>query len=545
MSHGRLFIGATILGAVTLAAPARADGPPSDLPKWCAGYDGSMDTSSGSIEDDAKNDGYATDRVAQDLARASCGYRSSAEGTKKIRDRVVAGRAKFQAATGLDDAETDELLAIEMDKKGAEAANDAFCKAIKVDEDDATPHEFSEFKARKYLVCDRGYGSGEYDWTDITEIEKVAQVSNCFHSLAGNFSSETDKFARQPWPMLEFATCNVLATRIDSKAYLEEVAADKRFNRYATLWAKAALTETLTRRSDVQAVYQRIGSKKPVLQELLFTAPEKGYADFMTMYTANQAVIDKARLLLLGANHLKELAKTDAGCSATFEPLLVKAMADKHPADLDAVHAAFQDTYIYYVGLAFATCEAIDGHDLVANAYSTRMVGGRVAGTARDAAAAATLAVMFANADDIDGVRDMTVQRMAPTVRLDVKAPPFTESEAVIASVGAPKDGKVKVTFKKDVWVEQLYDCKDTGRIDHIDDDGKFVYQQSCTPAGTQKHVDKVEPVLVEQRFAGALKAGAFLEMRVASGKDREAIPLTVYSDKDKKKLVGFLGFAL
>src|SRR3990167_5788463 len=117
------------------------------------------------------------------------------------------------------------MLAIEMDKKGAQAASDAFCKAIKVDEDDVTPHELSQAKALRYLVCDRGYGGGEYDWADLTEIEKVAQVNNCFTSVAGSFSSDTDKFAKQPWKMLQFATCHVLASRIDGKKFGAEIAA--------------------------------------------------------------------------------------------------------------------------------------------------------------------------------------------------------------------------------------------------------------------------------------------------------------------------------
>ncbi len=540
-------MGSTLYGitwvAFTWASVAFAQ--PSDLPKWCAGYNGASDTSSGSIEDEAKNTGYGTDKVAQTIAKASCAYRKSPEDTKKIRDRVVAGRAKFITATGFTEVEADEMFTLQMDKKRVEADSKEFCKAIKVDEADVTPHEFSQFKARKYLVCDQGYGGGEYDWTDLTELEKVAQVHNCFRAVAGNFSSETDKFARKPSVMVEFASCNVLATRIDSTKFMAEIAADARFNRYAALWAKAMLTDTLARTATVQAEYKKIGAKKPVLQELLFTAPEKGYADFMTMYEANKAVLDKARMLLAGANRIKDLAKTDPGCAATYEPLVVKAMGDKHPADLDAVKAAFQDAFLFYTGLAFATCEAIDGHDLVASAYLARMRGGRVAGAPIDAATAAVFGVLFANSDDIDGVRDMTLQRMAPAMRLEVKPPPSAESQAVIASVAPAKGDLVKVTFKKDVWIEQLYNCKETNRIDRIDDNGKLVYRQSCTPAGTVKHVDKEEPVLVEKRFAGALKANRLLEMRVTSGGERVAMPLTVYADKDKKKLVGYLGFAL
>lgn len=546
MRYGQLFSPVALAAAlVTTAGTAHADGPPKDLPRWCGSYDGKMDTSSGSIEEDAKNTGYATDRVAQSLAKASCGWRSDAEGTRKIRDRVVAGRVKFKEATGFSDAEVDEMLAIEMDKKVAEAANDTFCRAIKVDEDDVTPRELSQAKALRYLVCDRGYGAGEYDWADLTEIEKVAQVNNCFTSVAGSFSRDSDKFAKQPWKMLQFATCNVLATRIDGKKFGAEIAADKRFNRYAALWARATLHDTRLRTTAVQTVYQRIASKSPLLKELLFTSAEKGYTDFMTMYAASTPVIDQARALLAGAGKVKTLAKDHPGCAATFEPLMVKAMADKHPTDLAGVTATFRDPYMFYVSTAFAICEAIEGHDLVAHAYSTRMVGGQVAAAPIAAATGAFLEMLFANADEIGGASDTTPPRLTPRGRLDVRAPASTERQAVIDKAVPTKDGAVKVTFKKDVWIEQLLNCRDTNRIDHISDDGKFVYRQSCTPAGTKKHVDKEEPVLVEARFASALKAGRFLEFRVTTDKQRLALPYTVYADKTKKQLVGFLGFAL
>jgi len=546
MRFGTWTCRAALIAAIwTTAAPARADGPPGDLPRWCAGINGQTETSAGSIENDAKNTGYGTDRVARSIARGACGWRSSAEGTQKIRAQVAAGRAKFIAATGLTDAETDELFAIVVDQKRADADNAAFCKAIKVDEGDVTRHELSRAKALRYLVCDQGYGAGEYDWPDITQIEKVAQVHNCLKRVTGNFNSDTDKFAQQPWPMLEFATCNALATRIDGKKLVAEVAADKRFNRYAALWAKATLGDTLQLVRVARARYKKIGAKKPVLEEVLFTAPEQGYTAFTTLYDGNKEIIDKAAVLLAGAGKLKQLAKAHAGCAAVFEPLLVKAIADKHPADADGFKTAFRDTFIYYTGLAFATCEAIDGHDLVASAYATRMAGARAAAGPVDAARLAVLEVMFANADDIDGVRDMTAQNMTPPVRLNVSPPPSKETQAVIAAVAPSKNDLVKVTFKKETWVEQLYNCKETNRIDRIGDDGKIIYREICKAAGTKKHELKEEPVLVEKRFAGALKAGRFLEMRVTQGADRMAMPLSVYATKDKKQLTGYLGFVL
>ncbi|MGN6106280.1 MAG: hypothetical protein ACTHU0_14320 [Kofleriaceae bacterium] len=542
MQFGTLACGAALFAAISLSATtARADGPPGDLPKWCAGIDGRMESSASFIEDEAKNTGYGTDRVARTIARGACGWRTTAEGTQKIRERVAAGRAKFMAATGFSNAETDELFSIVFDQKRTTAESDAFCKAIRVDED-AAPHEVSKSKALRYLVCDRGYGGGDYDWTDLTEIERVAQVHGCLRSVSSNFNRDTDTFAQQPWTMLQFATCNVLATHLDPKKFAAEVAADPRFNRYAALWAKAALTETQQLIGVAQERYKKIGAKQPYFEELLFTAPAKGYSAFMALYNDNKAVMDQATVLFAGARKVKQLAK-HAGCAATFEPLLVKAMAEKHPTNLEGVKLAFRDTFIHYMGLAFATCEAIDGHDLVASIYGGRLSSEPSPGTPMEAVRAAVLEVMFANADDIKGVRDMTVQRPAP-ISGPVTSPPRTsEAQGVIASV-APKGDMIAVTFKKETWVEQLYNCKETNKIDRIDDRGKIVYRQVCTEAGTKKHELKEAPVVVEKRFAGALKAGRFLEMRVTEG-ERIAVPIAVYAAKDKKQLVGYLGFVL
>lgn len=533
------------LFVVAAAAPVYAGGPPGNLPPWCGGIDGQTETDYGSIENDAKNDGYGNERVARDIARGSCAWRNSAEDTQKIRDKVAAGRAKFIAATGLTEAEANELFAIVVDQRRASAENDAFCKAIKVDEDEVSAHELSRAKAMRYLVCTQGSGGGDYDWPDITQIEQVAQVSNCFHSLETNLNADTDKFAQQPWPMLQFASCNTMATRIDARRFLAEVAADPRFNRSSALWAKAALGEAFARIGKVRGRYKKIGAKKPVLEELLFTAPEQGYTAFASVHAANKDAMEQAVVLLGGANKLKQLAKTHAGCAATFEPLFTKALAAKKPTDADSVKAAFRDTFIHYSGLAFATCEAIEGHDLVASVYASEIRDTPAARGPVDAARAAALEVLFANADEIDGVRDMTPSRSAPTMRLSVSPPPSKEAQAVIASVAPAKDGMLKITFKKETWNEQLLNCKETNRIDRISDDGKIVYRQICSPAGTRKRELKEEPVLVEKRFADALKPGRFLEMRVTTGGERVAMPMRVYATKDKKQLTGYLGFAL
>ncbi len=139
----------------------------------------------------------------------------------------------------------------------------------------------------------------------------------------------------------------------------------------------------------------------------------------------------------------------------------------------------------------------------------------------------------------------MTPQRGAPTVRLNVSPPPSKETQAVVAAVAPGKDDMIKVTFKKETWVGQLYNCKATNRIDRISDDGKILHRAICSPAGTKEHELKEEPVLVEKRFAGALKSGRFLELRVTTGATRIAMPLRVLASKDKKQLSGYLGFAL
>ncbi len=543
MRRADLIVGLMCFGMLATASSARADGPPGNLPRWCAGFDGRTETSAGSIEDEAKNTGYATDRVAHTIARGACGWRSHEEDTRKIRDKVAAGRAKFRAATGLSDAETDELFTLEFDTKRAEAENQAFCKSVKVDED-AAPHDRSQAQARTYLVCDTNRGGGDYDWPDLTEIEKVAQVNNCFRHLQENFNSDTDKFAQAPHPMLEFARCNVLASRIDPKRYMAEVAADKRFNRYATLWAKAALNDTRLRTEIVEARYKKIAGKKPAFQDLLFTAPEKGYSEFLAMYRANQELVDKAAFLIAGSGKLEQLAKSDAGCAAKFEPVVVNALATKHPTTMDGIKDAFRDTFTFYMGMAFATCEALDDHPLVANAYAEPLRGVPAPGAPVEAAEAAALDAMFDNVDDIPGARDVTVQHIGPKVPLDVRAPSgTTEAQAVIAKVAPGKDHMVKLTFKQDTWIEELESCKETNKIDRIEN-GKLIYRQVCHAAGTKKHVTKEAPVLVEARFAGALEAGRFVEMRVLSA-GRVALPIKVFSGKDRKQLVGYLGFTL
>jgi hypothetical protein len=71
------------------------------------------------------------------------------------------------------------------------------------------------------------------------------------------------------------------------------------------------------------------------------------------------------------------------------------------------------------------------------------------------------------------------------------------------------------------------------------------MYRQNCHDTGLFTVNTTPQPIVVPASEAGNIAAGTWVDFVAEIGKLPRALPIAVYSDKAKKKLVNWYGFAL
>ena len=105
----------------------------------------------------------------------------------------------------------------------------------------------------------------------------------------------------------------------------------------------------------------------------------------------------------------------------------------------------------------------------------------------------------------------------------------------------------VQISFATQKHQEMNRSCTQTGRILQFRPDGSPVYYEKCHDTGLVTVDDTAEDITVTPEWAEGIKPGMFLHFDAAIGQPpgRRGLPKTTYTDKNKKKLVNFYGFAL
>jgi hypothetical protein len=105
----------------------------------------------------------------------------------------------------------------------------------------------------------------------------------------------------------------------------------------------------------------------------------------------------------------------------------------------------------------------------------------------------------------------------------------------------------VQVSFVKTKAQYMGQSCTQTNRIVTFDLGGSPIYYQSCKDTGMVTYDSTAKDITVPSEWADGIKAGASMDFDTARGEapGRIALPMAVYADKARKKLVNFAGFGL
>lgn len=514
---------------------------PDWAPAWCGNYRGATGTGYGGIEADLAKEGYFAERPMRELAQAQCEFRKGAPDTAKIRGVAAKYLAEFKAAFGFDDNDMNTLLSFHLNQQENGKIEKAACDRFAKIDTDLEAKEFAAEVALGRVACGTSKNA-DYDWFDTSAVSDVGYVVQCAASLSGDLSSK--QLARRPWKLVSFAQCESIAARLDRKKYMAEIVAAK-LEPFARLWAKAQFQRALTDMAKVRAYYNDVAKKDPAIADVIMQAPKAALEAFTAMRAEQPVLVDQVAVMLANLTRKPVMARFK-DCSEPYWVALRDRVSKAAPATLEAALAAFDSPMVGYLTAGLVVCEGNAKHADVANVFASK-VGAMPVGP-RDAVLWGALQSVAAHRDDIEGGSDFNGASFASRPRFDYGKGFGGSDSGVIAAVSADQGGLVTVKFKKESWMEPVYKCKETNRIDRVEfnnsGDAKIVYRENCVQVGQRKVEKLLPPTNVDARFAAALKAGRFVMMRMPSnnGGSSNGFPEQVWDTKARKKLVGYFG---
>jgi hypothetical protein len=529
--------------------------PPRGFPAWCAGHRGSTETGQLMLKkdlDDRDAEGWYAGDAVRHLAQASCAWRNNDRDgdTQKFQAIYHQRRAELMKLASMTDAETDELLAATLDEMKSRQAESDYCQSLKSDRDDdkTSSKDDAELKSRKFLVCHREtqFGTGVYDWPDASELQKLASAGNCMAGIAQSVTHGFDKTGKVRLRMA-FGHCNAMLSHVDQAKVDTEIATLPPVVRE---WAKVHRGVMVAAAGQARDFYTAYAAKNPEWKPVLFDEPDKAYQAFFTAYDANKTLLDKAKFLIENHKHHKVIAKL-AGCQDEFWKPLSKLVSSKHPASAEAGADALHDQTTYMLARGLVACSELDKQPEAETAFAKPLAYAPTGTGPEQAIQWALAQYVNAHSEDLGETFDAAAAKEITMLRgdaLDTRGGgSLDDITGVIKTVAPATTGWVKVSFKTESWMQDDYDCVETNKIDGIKSDGTLVYRQRCTYKGQSKHSSTEAPVLVDSKFAGALKPGRLAQLgrlRGGSG-DAKAVPTIVRASKDpKSKIVGYLGFS-
>ena len=543
-----LCLGSLLVGASTANAGGRytdeyGNTTPDWAPAWCGNYRGATGTGYGGIADDLAKEGYFAERPMRELAQAHCEFRKSAADTAKIRGIAAKYAAEFKAALGLNDSEFDTLLSFHLNQQENGKTEKAACSRFDKIDDDLEAKDFAKEQALGRVACGASR-NGEYDWFDTTAVSDVAYVVQCADFLVDDLA--TKSLARRPWKLVSYAQCATTAARLDRTKYVAELDAAK-LAPFAYLWAKAQYQRAVDSFAKVQTYYADVAKKDPAMEDVLVKAPKAAVETFTAMRSEEQTLVDQTALMLSNLKK-KPVMNRFKDCADAYWTALNARIVKAAPETLDAAQAAFDVPLVGYLTAGFVICQNNAKRGDIASTFGSKI--GAIPLGPRDAALWGALQSVAAHREDIEGGSDFHGASFSSRPRFEFDGSFGGSDSGVIAAVSAPDAGVVTVKFKKESWMEPVWKCVETNRIDRVEfsssGDAKLVYRQNCVKAGERKVEKQLPPTKVEVRFAAALKAGRFAMMRMPSsrsGSSGNGFPEQVWDTKARKKLVGYFGF--
>jgi hypothetical protein len=361
----------------------------------------------------------------------------------------------------------------------------------------------------------------------------------------------------KPWQALSYAMAQLDLDAFDEAALKKELSEPPYKD---NAWATHVVAETMGRLKVQRAQYRAAIDaliKDEDWKTLLVDAPKAAITEWKARAATFKAELQRSREFEKKA--FGPSRKAVKGCAATLRADFAKYLTTvkaKQPGEF--TQAVISDSIGSLLMHRLIACDAADGLRSEAGLLAgTRALGADLRGPRLAALAAAISALGEVIKDrpkfplslsdarfGIPASNDL-LDRFEDSYRV-VGIPTWTPAAdelrgSVVEKVKKEGD-RTRVVFVTKKTQIPAHDCVDTNRIMSIGPDGTIRYYRSCTFGKRMvTYVQHLEDAVMPTAMATGIKPGAFVE--VASTSDGEGLPLEVYSDSSKKKLVAWRGF--
>ena len=533
-------------------------------PAWCgplteAPYLGGMTSHLGSYYDDPVNKVYALVGAAEALCK-----NDTSQPVIKLATREIV--QLWMNIYGLSAPDAVESLKITVAKGARDAGQKKACTALALD-DEIGGAERAFIRAKRDLFDCPGsidqrissMGSSPMvalvPWLDSSakapdELVRLAFVSKEVDAFVNAKGDYRDKV------LLGYAINQFDFKDLDPKAALHAVSNDPALkgNAWAQVVVKETLGQTRLAMMAMQDEIKKKTDKDPDWKMLLITAPQQGYNDWLAASAKYKAELQRSAEFEQTA--FGPSRKANAGCQKALKADLVPILKSLKRTTATEFLAEMNKHPV--AGLLFRrlqACVAVDG-DKMAAKEMLKINGIRVM---RGPRVAAYYAVMDAlgkiRADrtkfsvqesDIPIERQDILEQLTYDLARDATPTGYSvwDGKGVIKTMKKGKDG-INVVFAKDkqqIWSQS---CKQLNRIIMFANDGRPIYDQSCTGKVITADVSP-DPINVPEHLAEGLAPGRQVSFGVSNSQDRRiSMPFEIYADKKGKNLVGYYGIEI
>ncbi|HEX6837957.1 MAG TPA: hypothetical protein VF334_15370 [Polyangia bacterium] len=552
----------------TVAPDAGRDKAPLHAAPWCNGIKGAHeyrpDSARRGIEQGLK---YWSELLqpARDLCNAKPDDAVAQQQVQAIEQRWI-------NITGLPDKEAVATLTARLDEDKLKADKAKLCDELDVS-DEVLGEERAFMTAKRVLFgcAKKGWADNSPMWTDSgmrlpddlpffldvsagdpDELVRLASVLSSVRVV----NNKGDYFEKNLAATYAADQLDYQALKLDAVAKLLDTP-PYQGNSYARAVGLESVGVAKAGIDDVEAEVKKRASKDPDWKELLVTAPQRGAAEWRASAAKWKDAL--ARSNEFERKYFGPSKRAVRGCMPALRGDFEK-MAHTLPHDTaHDLRESLSDPVASLLFQRMVLCAAID--DDANWAGQLRAIGSDIRYARGPRVAAYWAAVEALGKIVADRERfpvklaDMYLfknnvlydaalkEGSASKNRQDAMGYVGDSGNGVVASVKKSGDG-VEIAFVKQRHQEMGYSCTDTNHLLAIRADGTLQYRQSCKPTGLYWIDNTPGGITVPKEWAAGVTAGHFVEFKTERGNPpkRRGLPVAVYADKNKKKLVNWMG---
>ena len=538
-------------------------GPASGArPAWCgplteAPYGGGMTSHLGSYYQAPDTKLYALVGAAQALCKNDTAHPVIKRATQEIVQL-------WMNAYGLSAPDAVESLVLTTKEGARDAGQKATCQALEIDGEVGGAERAFVVAKRHLFGCNVETSislvsgatmEAAIPWLDSSakpfdELVRLAFVSTETEAIVRSLKfGEREGMKR----LTHYAIGQFDFKALDAKAALHALDNDPALkgNQFARVVVKETLGLTRLALLEVEAAVKKKTEKDPDWKEVLITAPQKGYNDYLAASAKYKAELQRSadmEQVMFGASR-----KAAAGCQKTLKADLVGILK---PMKKDTLKDFLDSVNAHPVaGLLirrYQACMAVDGQPDAAAEMRRMEHGIRVLRGPRQAAYyAVTDAIAKIKADrdkfplepgDVEVHRTDIIDKLTFDLMKGGNAGAYGvwDGTGVVKTVKKSKKG-VYVVFAKDKQERYIEsDCTTTNRIVTWDHDGRPIYYRKCK-GGVQKVDVSPDPINIPEGLTEGVAPGRTIVFGVSNSADeRISMPFLIYKDKKGKGLVTF-----